>query len=206
MQPCWRQRTGFWPVLKRAKNSEDLAKEFSRDPKRSKERRLGNAEALGFQRKDFSDVAFNLKAGEVSAPVLLPEGCLPALCRGPQVRRHPANRRSARPDRGDPQPADDGDEPGALARAPAPERLHQALLIAGRHGSRRGALAAPPIEGSLALKYGPGQAYATPKARRHRQQVPPRRIAAETRLGFRGVRLDHGADVVSEPHRREIRL
>ena len=59
--------------LKGGEKFEDLAKEFSRDARRSKGGDWGNLKRSDFK-KEFSDVAFNLKSGEVSAPLLLPEG------------------------------------------------------------------------------------------------------------------------------------
>ncbi len=53
---------------------EELAKEFSKDARRSKGGDWGPLKRSDF-RKEFSDVAFNLKAGEASEPLLLPEGC-----------------------------------------------------------------------------------------------------------------------------------
>ncbi len=53
---------------------EDLAKEFSRDARRGKGGDWGWLQRSDF-RKEFSDVAFSLKKGEVSAPTVLPEGC-----------------------------------------------------------------------------------------------------------------------------------
>lgn len=60
--------------LKAGEKFEDLAKEFSRDARRAKGGDWGILKRSDF-RKEFSDVAFNLKAGEASAPLLLPEGC-----------------------------------------------------------------------------------------------------------------------------------
>lgn len=53
---------------------EDLAREYSRDVKRSKGGDWGWLDRSGF-RQEFSDVAFNLKKGEASEPLILPEGC-----------------------------------------------------------------------------------------------------------------------------------
>ena len=53
---------------------EDLAKEFSKDARRSKGGDWGWQRRSDF-RKEFSDAAFALKKGEVSEPILLPEGC-----------------------------------------------------------------------------------------------------------------------------------
>lgn len=53
---------------------EELAKEFSRDARRAKGGDWGTLKRSDF-RKEFSEVAFNLKAGEASTPLLLPEGC-----------------------------------------------------------------------------------------------------------------------------------
>ncbi|WP_233256654.1 peptidylprolyl isomerase [Opitutus sp. ER46] len=53
---------------------EDLAKEYSRDARRSKGGDWGWLKRSDF-RQEFSERAFNLKKGEASEPVLLPEGC-----------------------------------------------------------------------------------------------------------------------------------
>ncbi|HEX2853492.1 MAG TPA: peptidylprolyl isomerase [Opitutaceae bacterium] len=53
---------------------EDLAKEFSKDARRSKGGDWGWQRRSDF-RKEFSDAAFALKKGEVSDPIILPEGC-----------------------------------------------------------------------------------------------------------------------------------
>jgi peptidyl-prolyl cis-trans isomerase SurA len=63
-------------ILARFRNGEkfeDLAKEFSKDMKRSKGGDWGWLQRSGF-RKEFSDVAFALKKGEASEPIILPEG------------------------------------------------------------------------------------------------------------------------------------
>mgnify|MGYP003338971781 FL=1 len=52
---------------------EDLAKQFSKDLKRSKGGDWGWNKRSDF-RKEFSEAAFNLKKGEASEPILLPEG------------------------------------------------------------------------------------------------------------------------------------
>ena len=52
---------------------EDLAKQFSKDLKRSKGGDWGWLKRSDF-RKEFSEAAFNLKKGEASEPILLPEG------------------------------------------------------------------------------------------------------------------------------------
>jgi peptidyl-prolyl cis-trans isomerase SurA len=52
---------------------EDLAKEFSRDMRRSKGGDWGWQKRSDF-RKEFSEVAFELKKGEASQPIFLPEG------------------------------------------------------------------------------------------------------------------------------------
>lgn len=52
---------------------EDLAKEFSKDARRSKGGDWGPQRRSDF-RKEFSDVAFALKKGEASQPIILPEG------------------------------------------------------------------------------------------------------------------------------------
>ena len=63
-------------ILARSKGGEkfdELAKEFSKDLKRSKGGDWNWLKRSDF-RKEFSDVAFNLKPGEASQPILLPEG------------------------------------------------------------------------------------------------------------------------------------
>jgi peptidyl-prolyl cis-trans isomerase SurA len=60
--------------FKAGEKFEDLAKEYSNDVKRSKGGDWGPLKRSDF-RKEFSDVAFNLKPGEPSQPLLLPEGC-----------------------------------------------------------------------------------------------------------------------------------
>jgi peptidyl-prolyl cis-trans isomerase SurA len=52
---------------------EDLAKQFSKDLKRSKGGDWGWLKRSDF-RKEFSEAAFNLKKGDASEPILLPEG------------------------------------------------------------------------------------------------------------------------------------
>jgi len=60
--------------FKAGQKFEDLAKEYSKDARRSKGGDWGKLKRSDF-RKEFSDVAFNLKAGEASDPLMLPEGC-----------------------------------------------------------------------------------------------------------------------------------
>ncbi|HVS50749.1 MAG TPA: peptidylprolyl isomerase [Opitutaceae bacterium] len=60
--------------LKAGEKFEDLAKEYSRDARRSKGGDWGWMQRSSFK-PEFSDPAFNLKKGEVSSPILLPEGC-----------------------------------------------------------------------------------------------------------------------------------
>lgn len=63
-------------ILERAKAGEkfeDLAKEYSKDMRRSKGGDWGWQKRSDF-RKEFSDVAFDLKKGDISRPILLPEG------------------------------------------------------------------------------------------------------------------------------------
>lgn len=60
--------------LKGGKKFEDLAKEYSKDAKRSKGGDWGWLKRSDF-REEFSKVAFNLAKGEASAPILLQEGC-----------------------------------------------------------------------------------------------------------------------------------
>ncbi len=59
--------------IKAGEKFEDLAKQFSKDLKRSKGGDWGWLKRSDF-RKEFSEVAFNLKKGEASEPLLLPEG------------------------------------------------------------------------------------------------------------------------------------
>ncbi|MDP3071024.1 MAG: peptidylprolyl isomerase [Opitutaceae bacterium] len=59
--------------FKAGEKFEDLAKEFSNDLKRSKGGDWGWMKRSDFK-KEFSDPAFDLKKGEVSQPILLPEG------------------------------------------------------------------------------------------------------------------------------------
>jgi peptidyl-prolyl cis-trans isomerase SurA len=70
-------RTQGNDILRRIRGGEkfeDLAKEFSKDARRSKGGDWGWQRRSDF-RKEFSDVAFALKKGEVSEPIILPEGC-----------------------------------------------------------------------------------------------------------------------------------
>jgi peptidyl-prolyl cis-trans isomerase SurA len=53
---------------------EDLAKEYSRDARRAKGGDWDWLKRSDF-RKEFSDIAFNLKPGQASEPLILPEGC-----------------------------------------------------------------------------------------------------------------------------------
>ena len=59
--------------FKAGENFGDLAKEYSKDMKRSKGGDWGPLKRSDF-RKEFSDVAFDLKKGEASKPLVLPEG------------------------------------------------------------------------------------------------------------------------------------
>lgn len=59
--------------IKAGEKFEDLAKQFSKDLKRSKGGDWGWLKRSDF-RKEFSEVAFALKKGEASGPLLLPEG------------------------------------------------------------------------------------------------------------------------------------
>lgn len=64
-------------ILRRIRSGEkfeDLAKEFSKDARRSKGGDWGWQRRSDF-RKEFSDAAFGLKKDEVSEPIILPEGC-----------------------------------------------------------------------------------------------------------------------------------
>ena len=60
--------------LKAGVKFEDLAKEFSQDSRRTKGGDWGWVKRSDF-RKEFTDVVFNMKKGECSDPVMLPEGC-----------------------------------------------------------------------------------------------------------------------------------
>ena len=60
--------------LKAGTSFEDLAKEYSKDARKSKGGDWGWLKRSDFK-KEFSDPAFALKKGEASQPVLLPEGC-----------------------------------------------------------------------------------------------------------------------------------
>jgi peptidyl-prolyl cis-trans isomerase SurA len=60
--------------LKAGEKFEDLAKEYSRDTRRSKGGDWGWLKRSDF-RPEFSERAFNLKKGEASDPIMLPEGC-----------------------------------------------------------------------------------------------------------------------------------
>lgn len=59
--------------FKAGEKFEDLAKEYSKDMRRSKGGDWGWQKRSDF-RKEFSDVAFDLKKDEASKPILLPEG------------------------------------------------------------------------------------------------------------------------------------
>jgi peptidyl-prolyl cis-trans isomerase SurA len=59
--------------FKAGEKFEDLAKEFSKDMRRSKGGDWGWQKRSDF-RKEFSEVAFDLKLNEASKPILLPEG------------------------------------------------------------------------------------------------------------------------------------
>lgn len=60
--------------LKGGEKFDDLAREYSGDTRRSKGGDWGWQKRSDF-RQEFSDKAFNLKKGEASEPILLPEGC-----------------------------------------------------------------------------------------------------------------------------------
>lgn len=60
--------------IKGGEKFEDLAKEFSRDARRSKGGDWGWLKRSDF-RQEFSDKAFALKKGETSDAIILPEGC-----------------------------------------------------------------------------------------------------------------------------------
>ena len=60
--------------FKAGEKFEDLAKEFSRGTNRSKGGDWGWMQRSSFK-PEFSEAAFNLKTGEASTPILLPEGC-----------------------------------------------------------------------------------------------------------------------------------
>jgi peptidyl-prolyl cis-trans isomerase SurA len=64
-------------ILRRIRSGEkfeDLAKEYSKDARRSKGGDWGWQRRSDF-RKEFSDAAFGLKKGDVSEAIILPEGC-----------------------------------------------------------------------------------------------------------------------------------
>lgn len=58
----------------RGEKFEDLAREYSQDSRRAKGGDWGWQKRSDL-RKDFSDPLFELKAGEISEPVITPEGC-----------------------------------------------------------------------------------------------------------------------------------
>jgi peptidyl-prolyl cis-trans isomerase SurA len=58
----------------RGEKFEDLAKEYSQDSRRAKGGDWGWLKRSDLK-KDFSEPLFNLKKGQVSEPILLPEGC-----------------------------------------------------------------------------------------------------------------------------------
>lgn len=60
--------------LKAGVKFEDLAKEFSQDSRRAKGGDWGWVKRSDF-RKEFTDIVFDMKKGECSQPVVLPEGC-----------------------------------------------------------------------------------------------------------------------------------
>ncbi|MEY4941499.1 MAG: hypothetical protein RIQ93_3234 [Verrucomicrobiota bacterium] len=60
--------------FKAGEKFEDLAKEYSRGTNRSKGGDWGWMQRSSFK-PEFSEAAFNLKKGESSVPILLPEGC-----------------------------------------------------------------------------------------------------------------------------------
>lgn len=66
--------TAILAKLKAGTSFEDLAKEYSKDARKSKGGDWGWLKRSDFK-KEFSDPAFALKKGESSQPVLLPEGC-----------------------------------------------------------------------------------------------------------------------------------
>ncbi len=66
--------TDILAKLKAGTSFEDLAKEYSKDARKSKGGDWGWLKRSDFK-KEFSDPAFALKKGEASQPVLLPEGC-----------------------------------------------------------------------------------------------------------------------------------
>jgi len=65
---------GILTKLKAGTSFEDLAKEYSKDARKSKGGDWGWMKRSDFK-KEFSDPAFALKKGEASQAVLLPEGC-----------------------------------------------------------------------------------------------------------------------------------
>jgi peptidyl-prolyl cis-trans isomerase SurA len=68
------QATDILARIRGGEKFEDLAKEFSKDARRSKGGDWGWQRRSDF-RKEFSDAAFGLKKGEVSEAIILPEGC-----------------------------------------------------------------------------------------------------------------------------------
>lgn len=60
--------------FKRGEKFADLAKEYSQDSRRAKGGDWGNMKRSDLK-PEFSDPLFNLKAGEISEPIVLPEGC-----------------------------------------------------------------------------------------------------------------------------------
>jgi len=68
------QATLIMTRLKNGEKFDDLAKEYSRGANRSKGGDWGWMQRSSF-RPEFADAAFNLKKGEASTPIVLPEGC-----------------------------------------------------------------------------------------------------------------------------------
>jgi peptidyl-prolyl cis-trans isomerase SurA len=112
--------------LRSGEKFEDLAKEYSSDSRRAKGGDWGWMKRSDLK-PEFSEPLFAVKKGECSEPVILPEGCFLLYAEDRKVRGNPAPRRGPRPDRADPGPADEPRERGPLARAPAPQRLREAL-------------------------------------------------------------------------------
>ena len=90
---------------------------------------------------EFSEPLFAVKKGECSEPVILPEGCFLLYAEDRKYAGiQPLDEVRDQIER-DPGPADEPRERGPLARAPAPQRLREALLN-GPQGLRTGVLPA----------------------------------------------------------------
>ena len=125
--------------LKAGTSFEDLAKEYSKDARKSKGGDWGWMKRSDFK-KEFSDPAFALKKGESSQAVLLPEGCFLLFAEDRKFSGiQPID--EVRPDRAHSRHADVPQRPRTLARATSSQRLREALLSqASRRRSRSGAI------------------------------------------------------------------